>query len=335
MMLTLDPLALTATVQTVAAQLQADAGSPGSIAYFARGAVTVTAAAGVANTETGAPTQPNQAFEVASQTKMMTAAVILQLVGESRLDLDAPAAGWLAPETIAGIANAQSATLRQLLNHSSGIVNAESVLGDSGLPVFIEQMLAKPDEIFTVDGFLDMARGLPAENAPGEAFSYSNTGYLLLQKVIEQVTGQPYAEVMAERVFRPLGMEQARVDDFTPDANRWASYAQAPNGQVIDVTPLRSDSGGAGAVVATAADMVRFMQALLPSGGLVPEGLRAQQFSPFTPPARRPPARATGSVSILASCPGWASPSAIPAARSPPSPRAGRPWTMAWYSVAR
>ncbi|MFZ4409490.1 MAG: serine hydrolase [Paracraurococcus sp.] len=287
-MLSLDPLALTAALDAAATAVQQAAGAPAGLAYVARGGVTVTAATGVADLATGAAARADQAFEIGSQTKMMTAATVLSLVAEGRIDLDARAAGYLPAATIAGIANAETATLRQLLTHSAGIVDCDRVLGQSGLPVYVEQVLAAPDQVFSVDRFLDIVRGLPAEFPAGAASGYSNTGFLLLQKIIEQVTGQPLAAVMQARIFGPAGMADTRLDDFLPHGPRWASYAQAPDGSVVDVTPLRVDSGGDGGVVSTAADLARFFDALLVRKTLLPDARLAAMLTPFLAPGETP-----------------------------------------------
>lgn len=287
-MLTLDPVALTQAVDAAAAAVKEAAASPGAIAYVGRGAATITATDGTGDLATGAPAQATTAYEIGSQTKTMTATVVLQLVAEGRLALDEPVARYLDGSTLAGIPNAQTATLRQLLNHSSGIPDCDQVPGSSGLPAYVEAARADPSQIFTVDAFLNLVRGLDAEFAPGTRFNYSNTGYLLLQKVIEAVTGTPLNTVLQARIFTPLGMDNTRLDDFSPDPARWSSYAQLGGGPLTDVGMLRIDSGGDGGVVSTAADMVKFQRALLVDRTLLPGSLLSDMQVPFTLPGVAP-----------------------------------------------
>ena len=283
-MLTLDPVALTQAVQAAAAAVQAGAGAPGAIAYVARGAATIGAAAGTADLAAGTPAQADMAYEIGSQTKTMMATVVLQLVAEGRLDLDAPVARYLDGATLAGIPNAGTATLRQLLDHSSGIPDCDQVPGSGDLPLYVEQALANPGEVYTVDDFLDLVRGLSPEFPPGTQSAYSNTGYLLLQKAVEAVTGQALGAVLDARIFAPLGMTDTRLDDFAPDPARWSSYAQPEGAPLIDAGLLRIDSGGDGGVVSTAADMAKFQRALLVDRTLLPADLLAEMLTPFAPP---------------------------------------------------
>lgn len=287
-MLTLDPVALTQAVQDAAAAVQAGAGAPGAIAYVARGAATIGAAAGTADLATGTPAQADMAYEIGSQTKTMMATVVLQLVAEGRLELDAPVARYLDGTTLAGIPNAEAATLRQLLDHSSGIPDCDQVPGSGDLPLYVEQALANPGEVYTVDDFLDLVRGLPPEFPPGTQSAYSNTGYLLLQKAVEAVAAEPLGAVLAARIFAPLGMRDTRLDDFAPDPARWSSYAQPEGAPPIDAGLLRIDSGGDGGVVSTAGDMAKFQRALLVDRTLLPADLLAEMLTPFAPPGEAP-----------------------------------------------
>jgi D-alanyl-D-alanine carboxypeptidase len=160
-------------------------GIPG-VAILARtpGEGTWASAAGSIDLRNGIPMKPNSVSRVGSITKMFTAVVILQLMEEGALALDDPISKFLPAEVIRGIQNADSATIRQLLNHSSGIASYSD-------HQTIEEVLTRgSNRDQTSLRMLDLVRGLPASFTPGADCNYSNTGYILLGLVAETVTGR-------------------------------------------------------------------------------------------------------------------------------------------------
>ena len=108
---------------------------------------------------------------------------------------------------------------------------------------------------------------MTASNAPGAAFDYSNTPYLLLGLLIEAVTGNSWAEEIEERVFAPAGMRNSTARRFDPDPLRLSSY-QERDGELVDVTDARWVTRGEAGVASTTADMIAFLKALLVDGTL-------------------------------------------------------------------
>jgi len=189
-----------------------------------------------------APT-PTDHTRVGSLTKTMTATVILQLSEEGLLDLNAPIGNY-----VPGMPNGDTATLQQLAEMTSGI--APYTTSD----VFQQQLFADPLKVWTPEELVAFEQGQPAEFAPGEGWQYSNTNYVLLGMVIEQVTGKPIADVYQERLFGPLGMtnttfpgssnaiadphlrvltEQGQADGVTADATDWNPSEAFTAGEVI------------------------------------------------------------------------------------------------------
>lgn len=148
---------------------------------------------GVANVEAGTPVTPDTLFRIASTTKMLTAAALVTLAEQGKIKLDAPVSAY-----VKGLSPKLSRiTVHQLLSHTAGIRDGFSFDGlhdDSALADFVRS--------WTDDYTL-------AE--PGEIFSYSNLGYALAGRVLEEVTGKPYADAMNDVLFQPLGMRRSTL----------------------------------------------------------------------------------------------------------------------------
>lgn len=157
-------------------------------------------AAGKADLRNNVVMQPCNITRVGSTVKTFTAAAIFKLKEEGKLQLDDTAAKYLSAAAIKDIANADKATIRQLLNHSSGIFNyiRSAQFQTASLNDLIKEW--QPEEL------LDYARGKKAYFKPGEDVQYSNTGYIFLGMIIEKVTGKPFWEVFQQKIFTPLGL---------------------------------------------------------------------------------------------------------------------------------
>jgi D-alanyl-D-alanine carboxypeptidase len=254
-------------------QLQAmhEAGMPGVFAQVRDGNHTWNLAAGVADIDTGRPVRPHFRHRVGSITKTFVATTILQLVGEHRVDLDAPIASYL-PDVLPGELGGQ-VTVRMLLNHTSGV-------GDYA-PVLVANLEAVENlrfRNFTPQELIAIGLSQPPTNAPGERWSYSNTGYVILGLLIERLTGRPYAEEIDRRILRPLGLRHTYFPGTNPYIRgpHMAGYVAWPDGSLRDVTVFSQSSGWAtGEMISTAADVNSFYRALL-TGRLLTPALLAQ-----------------------------------------------------------
>lgn len=268
------PAALTAMPRVVTDYMTASADAPAALAAISDGIRQVTVASGAADMATGAPATADASFEIGSQTKMMTAVVILQLAEEGLLDLDRPLADYLPAALIGGIANADIATVGQALAMRGGIPNyTEVTLPDgSSYDDMVAAALATGETV-TLEQQLSLLDGQPAPFAPGEGYAYSNTAYALLGRVAEAVTGQELGALFEDRIFAPLGMTHSFLNDFRADPARLHSYADYGDAR-LDVTGLHLMSEGEGGVISTTADMIRFLSALLVEQSLLsPEAL--------------------------------------------------------------
>ncbi len=182
---------------------------PGVAVAIVRGGEVVEARGyGLANVEHQVPVKPETIFQSGSVGKQFTAAAVMLLVEEGKLALSDPVTRFFpdAPAGWAGI------TVRHLLTHTSGI------------PDYTTDTLDYRRD-YTEDELAKLAYGLKLEFPPGARWNYSNTGYVLLGIVVGKVSGRFYGDLVAERVFRPLGMKTARViseEDIVP--NRAAGY---------------------------------------------------------------------------------------------------------------
>ncbi|MFI6907571.1 serine hydrolase domain-containing protein [Nonomuraea sp. NPDC050394] len=208
-------------------------------------------------------------YRIGSQTKGMTATVILQLVKEGRLGLDDKLADVLP--VVAGkdlVERAGEITVRQLIRHTSGV--PEWFRPDL-VDVFDFTTYYRPADL------LKLSRARPRTGEPGEKFSYSSANYTLLTMIIERITGRSLAAEFERRLFRPLGMSGTYLPVRPPQAIKGPhghGYAPGPGGRLHDMDRLNASWGhGAGGVISTARDMSAYRRAFL-QGRLLPADLQ-------------------------------------------------------------
>src|SRR6266576_2194859 len=170
------------------------AGAPGAIALVRDGNQTFRLTSGYGNLEQKASMRPTDRFRIGSVTKTFVATVVLQLAGEGKLGLGDTVERWLP-----GIVpNGKQITVRELLNHTSGIFD---VTNDKG---FIARVLWKPTEVWTPRKLVATATAHKPLFAPGATWSYSNTGYILLGQIVEAASGNSIGTELERRIFEPL-----------------------------------------------------------------------------------------------------------------------------------
>jgi len=159
-------------------------------------------AIGYGTTELGKSDVPNARthFRAGSNTKTMTAAVIVQLIQEGKLGFDDPITKY-----VPGVPNGESIDIDQLIRMRSGLYNFTDA------PELSESLDNDPDKVWTQQEVLKLAFAHPPNFAPGADYEYNNTNYLLLGLVIEKLEGKPLATVFQDRLFRPLGMKDTAL----------------------------------------------------------------------------------------------------------------------------
>ncbi|RZQ63450.1 serine hydrolase domain-containing protein [Amycolatopsis suaedae] len=228
-----------------------------------------TAAAGVADRETGAPVSPRSHFRIASNTKTFVAVVMLQLAGEGRLGLEDTVERHL-PGLIRGNGNdGRAITIRQLLQHTSGLPEYRQAWPPT--PEFFEQIRYRH---FEPGELVGLSLRYPST---GAGHHYSNTNYVVAGMIIRAVTGNSWATEVDRRLIRPLGLTGTSVpgDDPSMPPPTARGYQQwFPGPLITDVTEQnRSGSDAAGAIISTTADLGRFFRALLAGRLLAPAQL--------------------------------------------------------------
>ncbi len=182
-----------ARVQRTIRQFQDVNHTPGVLVGIWSPRGTFVSATGVADLATRAPLRPDMQFKIASQTKTFTSNLILQLVGEGKVSLGDHISKW-----VAGVPNGDQITIRELLNHTSGL--ADGFTSPS--------VQAKVPSGCTPEELLSAEAQFPPVAPPGVKWSYSNYGYNLLGRVVELVTGESLSAAIEQRIARPLHLHR-------------------------------------------------------------------------------------------------------------------------------
>jgi CubicO group peptidase (beta-lactamase class C family) len=235
-----------AALETKVPHLLKDATLPGLQMALIRGGKTYWVHSfGVKDAKSGALVTDDTIFEAASLSKPVFAYGVLKLVDAGKLDLDAPLSKYLSKPYIEGDPRIDQITARIVLSHRTGFPNWR---GDKPLSIH-----------FT----------------PGERFSYSGEGMVYLQKVVEQITGQPLNEYMKQAVFSPLGMANSSYI-WRPDFDARTAMPHDGAGQSGDKFKP-TDSNSAASLHTTATDYAIFVDALLNGTGLKPQTIREME----------------------------------------------------------
>lgn len=164
---------------------------PGASLGILHGDELVEFATGIANRNTGTPVTTSTLFQIGSNTKVYTATLVMQLVDDGLVELDAPVRTYLRGLKLADSKALEKVTVRMLLNHTSGIegdVFRDGGRGDEGIERF-------------VDGLSDIGQIY----RPGKMWSYCNTGWTILGRMVEVVREEPYHRALKERILSPIG----------------------------------------------------------------------------------------------------------------------------------
>ncbi|HEX6468604.1 MAG TPA: serine hydrolase domain-containing protein [Streptosporangiaceae bacterium] len=263
-------------------------GGPGALVAVRdrRGRFVLTS--GVADVTSHAPVPHDSRFRIGSMTKPFVATVVLQLVGEHRVVLDAPVERYL-PGVVRGHGNdGRVITVRELLQHTSGLPDVLAYLTPQEI---LEDPLAHHD----IRDLVDIALAHPPTFEPGTGWRYSNTDYLVAGLLIEKVTGHTYGEEIRRRIITPLGLRATYVPDDSPaiPGPHPRGYVRPGEGApLMDVTAINPTvAGPAGGMISSGTDINRFLDALLGGRLLRPAQLREMMK---TRPTGNPDGRAYG-----------------------------------------
>ena len=226
--------------------------APGAaVAIISHNEIIFAKGFGVANVETNMPVTPDTLFQIGSITKTFTATALLTLAEEGKLKTDVPIANYakgLSPK----IANV---TLHHLLSHTAGIIDEPDEYGGQDESMMGTYLRSWKDNYILFDA--------------GEVFSYSNPGFALAGLVAQEVSGRPYADLMAERLFQPLGMTRTTFRPTVAMTYPLAVGHRAKPGERPSVVrPLPNDARlyPAGTMYSSVNEMARFAIAFLNDG---------------------------------------------------------------------
>ena len=240
-------------------------GGPGAAVLVAKkGQVIYHKAFGMANLELGVSLKPDHVFRIGSITKQFTCAAIMQLAEQGKLSLQDDLTKFIPDYPTQG----KKITVEHLLTHTSGIKSY------TGMKEWDDEVRRKD---FTVSALIDYFKNQPMDFEPGTKYEYNNSGYILLGFIIEKVSGQTYAEYMAEHFFKPLGMNNSYYGDVEPVIkNRAAGYSQADvagtytNARYLSMTQPYA----AGSLLSTVEDLFIWTKALHGGKVVKPESLK-------------------------------------------------------------
>ena len=245
--------------EVVRASVEAEEFS-GSVLVARDGEILLDRGYGLANREWSIPNDGDTKFRLASVSKQFTAVAIMILNERGLVDLDAPVKTYLAdaPATWDGV------TIRHLLTHTSGVPSFTD---------FDDYETSKTRPA-TIDSLIARFRDHPLDFQPGEGWTYSNSGYVLLTAVVEKASGKSYADFVAEALFQPLGMSDSGYDSHAAILpHRASGYAPTARGFVNADYVDMSIPQGAGALYSTTHDLLKWEQGLFGGRLLRPESL--------------------------------------------------------------
>lgn len=247
---------LTNAMQKIA-DATVEGGAPGALIHVRKGGETFDVTAGLANKATTQPMRAELPLRVASISKIYTATVIHSLANQGVLNLDTTLNEILPQDVLSGVPNAKEATVRQLLYHTSGIPDyydlRSYLFEDWREPISLERMLPH-------------VRRMNATGAPGEKYTYSNTGFLYLGAVAEAVSGRPLKELITAFVIEPLELSSTFYNvrqTSDQDIHGYGTYLRPWK----DATIYWEHSGPDSGIMASASDVALFLEALTFEGG--------------------------------------------------------------------
>ncbi|GAA3257550.1 serine hydrolase domain-containing protein [Dactylosporangium siamense] len=240
-------------------RLVAERGVPGASAAVLVDGRQYAAAAGVTSTATGVPVDPDTVFQVGSITKLWTSALVMQLADEGLVDIDRPLRDYL-PGFAVGDAEASAAiTCRHLLSHVAGFEG--DIFTDTG----------RGDD--AVERYVASIRDVPQVFAPGGMFSYNNTGFVVLGRLVEVLRDRPFDQVLLERLATPLGLRRVSPSPYEAILHR-AAVGHLDDAVATTTWALPRSNAPAGSMLAmTPADLLGFAAMHL-AGGTAPDGTR-------------------------------------------------------------
>lgn len=232
-------------------------GIPGAILFVRTPQTNFVGSIGWANAKRKIPMRPDHAFRIASATKMFLGILAAQLHAEGRLNTDLVITNYLPTSITSRIQNSDRITVRQLVQHTSGICD----FGDNYR--FLVAYLLHHDNPAGWPAMrqLEYAYGKPGYFPPDQGWAYSNTDFLLLGLIIDQVTGHHHSVEIRKRILDPLGLTNTYYEVYEPPRGERAHGYEKPVCWTVDVTDWAPTTGGHDGMVSTVSDLATFVRA--------------------------------------------------------------------------
>ena len=238
----------------------------GTVLIADGGEILLNEGYGLADTAASRANTAQSQLRIGSLTKQFTAAAVLRLQELGRLHVNDPVSSYL-PDYPGG----EQFTIHQLLTHSAGVPNYTR---RSDLGQVVQSPIALPD-------LLGQFAGQPLDFQPGQQFSYSDSGYVVLTAIIEAVSGMSYADFIRTQIFDPLGMSHSGYDFLRDDLEEpSAGYQLTPGGPQPAIDTESSWASGAGALYSSTQDLYRWDRALV-GDQLLNDASREAMFTPW------------------------------------------------------
>ena len=239
-----------------------------SVLVMKEGETLHEAGYGLANVEWGVPVTPDTVFRVGSITKQFTGAAIMLLEQRGALSVHDPITKYLPDYPTHG----HLITIENLLNHTSGIKSYTGIEGYMGNPVRADVSTGE---------LIDVFKHLPMDFAPGDAWRYNNSGYVLLGAIIEEVSGQSYEAFIADNIATPLDLDSTFYGGPKLIPRRAAGYSLDDDDNVVNAGLISmTQPHAAGSLLSTTRDLAEWHKAL--TGG---EFIHDDSYEKMTAPA--------------------------------------------------
>ncbi|KGJ88204.1 serine hydrolase domain-containing protein [Colwellia psychrerythraea] len=251
---------------------------PGVILLVEKPGFKFLGSAGLADIETQTPMQTYHVMLNGSAGKKLTALLTVMLAEEGLLSLDDPLDNWLSEEILAQIDNSEQMTIRQLLNHTSGIYNYTDGTNHDN---FYEAVFVSNKEQLKTDSYaLDFGLNRAAYSLPGEEYHYSNTAYLLVGLILDEVLGEHHSSAMRNRILNPFGMNSSFYNGVEKSLGEIISgYAITNEYGVINTKPYYENIGLADAPLSSnVEDLALLLKFIVDQDGHVSEYVQEQLF---------------------------------------------------------
>ena len=250
-----------------------DGAMSGSVLIAQDGMVFLNEGYGLADRAQEIPNTPQTRFHLASLSKQFTAMAILILQSQGKLNVQDAICNYIASCPAAW----KDITIHQLLTHTSGL----SPKLDTIVWKAADDPATPPDPAY----FIEITGEVPLETRPGERYAYSNFGYVLLAHIIEQASGQSYADFLEENIFTPLNMRDSGYMDSSSGVALGYSYRYAADAVEYVTLPI---SDGEGQLYSTTEDLLLWDQALY-TDQLLSQELLEPMFERYVPETDYPP----------------------------------------------